>query len=119
MYKEVGSSRDIKPEEPEHKPKDPPVESRSFAELQAYIGKLDNVTVRKWYTYHDKRIHEQIDPNLPLEEKAHKAFELRNEYRTQARELPADPEARRELDRKHPFITNSGMLLPKFTNSIV
>lgn len=96
VYRETGAqSSNIKPN-------DSSLERRSFAELQSYIGKLDNVTVRKWYTYHDKRIHELLDQTLPMEEKARRAFELRNEYRTQARDLMADQEARRELDRKHP-----------------
>ena len=78
------------------------IESRSFTELKDYVGKLDDVTVRKWYVWHDKRIHEQIDSTLSLEQKARRAFELRNQYRTQARELMADQEKRRELDTKHP-----------------
>lgn len=63
---------------------------------------MDNVAVRHWYIYHDEQIHKQIDPNLPLEERARQAFELRNTYRTQARELMADTEARAELERKYP-----------------
>ena len=76
--------------------------SRSFEDLSSYIGKLDNVTVRKWYIWHDERIPEQIDSSLPMEEKARKAFELRNEYRTQARELMADRLLKRKLDIEHP-----------------
>ena len=78
------------------------IKTKSFAELQSFIGKLDDKTVREWYIYHDKRIYEQIDQTLPLEAKAHRAFELRNEYRTQAHELMADQVKRRELDLKHP-----------------
>ena len=51
---------------------------------------LDDVTVRKWYLYHDTRIHDLIDSSLPMEQKARKAFDLRNEYRTQARDLMND-----------------------------
>ena len=78
------------------------IERKDFNELVNYVGKLDDKTVREWYIYHDKQIYEQIDPTLSLEEKAHIAFNLRNEYRTQARELMADQEKRRELDAKHP-----------------
>ena len=77
-------------------------ESKSFVELQGYIGKLDDVSVRKRYIYHDKHIHEQIDQSLSLEEKARQAFELRNLYRTQARELIFDQKKRRELDANNP-----------------
>ena len=77
-------------------------ESKNFDELKEFIGKVDDTTVRKWYDYHDKRIHEQIDPGLSIEEKARCAFKLRNEYRTQARELMANKVKRRELDITDP-----------------
>ncbi len=60
------------------------------------------MTVRQWYIWHDEHIHEKIPEDLPLEEKARRAFELRNEYRTQARELMEDKAACEELDAKHP-----------------
>ena len=99
MYREVGDLK--KPAKPRGlAPKD--IESRDFDDLQAFVGKLDNLTVRKWYIYHDERIHELIDSSLPIEQKARMAFDLRNKYRTQARELMADQELRRELDRTNP-----------------
>ena len=61
-----------------------------------------DLTVRKWYIYHDKRIYEQIDSSLPMEEKARRAFELRNEYQTQARNLMANQTERARLDKEHP-----------------
>ena len=78
------------------------IESKTFEELRDYIGKLDNLTARKWYKYHDEHINEQIDSSLPLEEKARQAFELRNKYRTQTRDLMKDQKLRKELDEKHP-----------------
>ncbi len=88
------------PPKPTNEPQD--IESKDFNDLKDYIGKLYDLTVRKWYVYHDDKIHEQIDSSLSMEEKARQAFELRNKYRTQARELMADQEKRRELDAKHP-----------------
>ena len=78
------------------------IESKDFSELQMFLGKLDDITARKWYDYHDKRIHELIDSSLPMEQKARTAFDLRNKYRTQTRDLMADQEKRRELDIKRP-----------------
>ncbi len=37
-----------------------------------------------------------------MEEKARQAFELRNTYRTQARQLMAGEEMRRKLENEHP-----------------
>ena len=98
IYREVGEKKPVRPRAPAHKD----IESRDFDDLQAFLGKLDNLTVRKWYIYHDERIHELIDSSLPMEQKARMAFDLRNMYRTQARELMADKEERRRLDRDNP-----------------
>ena len=78
--------------------------SRSETELRRAFGWacLDDVTVRKWYLWHDTRITEQIDQSLSMEEKARKAFELRNEYRTQARDLMQNQKLRQKLDLEHP-----------------
>ena len=89
------------------------IESKNFSDLQNFLGKLDDLTVRKWYIYHDERIHELIDSSLPIEQKARMAFDLRNEYRTQARELMADQEERRRLDRENPNQTWEGILKHK------
>ena len=81
--------------------------------MQAYIGKLDNKTVREWYVYHDKQIHERISKDLPVEEQARQAFELRNQYRRQARDLMADQVLRQQLDRTDPSWTWEGLITHK------
>ncbi|MDR3314566.1 MAG: hypothetical protein LBS96_08970 [Oscillospiraceae bacterium] len=63
---------------------------------------LDNTTAREWYLAKLSSISEQINPALPLEERAKQAFDLRNMYRTQTRELMEDAEARERLDREKP-----------------
>ena len=110
MYDEVGTRKE--PGRPRGlAPKN--IESKDFSELQIFLGKLDNLTVRKWYSYHDERIHELIDSSLPIEQKARQAFEIRNKYRTQARNLMADQEARRRLDLTDPNPTWEGILRHK------
>ena len=79
------------------------LKKKTFEELQAYIGKLDNKTVREWYIYQSDWIHSQISTELPIEEQARQAFELRNKYRRQARDLMADQELRERLDREKPM----------------
>ena len=79
------------------------LKKKTFEELQAYIGKLDNKTVREWYIYQSEWIHSQISTELPIEERARQAFELRNQYRRQARDLLADQELRERLDREKPM----------------
>ncbi|MDR3313259.1 MAG: hypothetical protein LBS96_02240 [Oscillospiraceae bacterium] len=63
---------------------------------------MDNATVRAWYTAQIKGIPNQIDPAASLEDRARKAFDLRNLYRIQARELMSDVKARAQLDRERP-----------------
>lgn len=79
------------------------LKKKTFEELQAYIGKLDNKTVREWYIYQSDWIHSQISTELPIEERARQAFQLRNKYRRQARDLMADQELRERLDREKPM----------------
>lgn len=89
------------------------IKKKSFKELQAYVGKLDNKTVREWYIYHDKQIHALISKELPIEEQARQAFELRNQYRRQARDLMVDQELRKQLDRDEPMQTWEGLIAHK------
>ena len=45
---------------------------------------------------------DKIDTSQGLENQARQAYERRNANRTQARDLMADQEARRQLDKAHP-----------------
>ena len=81
--------------------KDPEL-SKKFGSL---FESLNNETVRKWYIWHAERIKDEIDSTLSLEEKARKAFELRNEYRTDARRMMADKKLRDELFAQRPNVT--------------
>ena len=46
--------------------------------------------MRKWYLEHEAMIPDLLDKNLSIEEQAKQAFYLRNQFRTEARELMAD-----------------------------
>ena len=78
-------------------------------QLKEYLEKINNNSnirfsnedVREWYVDTTKQIHNMVDCNLTLEEKAYKAFELRNEIRTGARKMMADSETRKMLEIEH------------------
>lgn len=63
---------------------------------------LSNRSARKWYLDHDSSIPDLIDRSRSTEEQARQAFELRNGFRTIARDLMKDVELRKELDATEP-----------------
>gem|GEM_PF-1540436 len=52
--------------------------------------KYSDKEARQWYLYKESQIPNMIDNNLSLEEQAIQAFNLRNQFRTQARDLVLD-----------------------------
>lgn len=76
--------------------------SMDFSEMQDLVQTLGDKETRLWYKAHDEKIPSIIDSSLSLEEQARKACELRNTYRTQARELMSNQQARMELDIEAP-----------------
>ena len=77
---------------------DLPIEKSS----KSGIMKMGNTEVRKWYKDSIANIPDSIDKTLPLEEQARQAFEARNSIRTQARNMMADEETRKKLDKEKP-----------------
>lgn len=73
-------------------------------------GSLSNVEARKWYLEHEAKIPDMIDSSLPLEEQAKQAFNLRNQFRTEARELMADRKTAESLYITDPNKTWEEML---------
>lgn len=61
--------------------------------------RLSNLETRKWYLAHDAKIPILIDKKRSVEEQARQAFELRNSFRTIARDLMEDQDTRKELDK--------------------
>lgn len=84
-----------------------------YKNMSALNGKLGDVEVRQWYKVHDENIPNMIDRTKTPEEQARQAHGLRNEYRTQARELMADQKARAELDKNNPNKTFEELLADK------
>ncbi|MBR2284576.1 MAG: phage minor capsid protein [Ruminococcus sp.] len=76
--------------------------SKDFNDIIPLKGKLSSADVRKWYVAHDKKIPELIDRSKSIEEQARQACELRNTFRTQARDLMEDQAARSVLDKTDP-----------------
>ncbi len=68
-------------------------------------GTLSNVDARKWYLEQEAKIPDLIDDSLPLEQQARQAFDLRNQYRTQARELMSDRQLAESLYATDPNLT--------------
>ena len=66
---------------------------------------LSNVEARMWYLEQEAKIPDMIDKSLPLEEQAKQAFNLRNQFRTQARELMEDRVTAESLYKTDPNLT--------------
>jgi hypothetical protein len=63
---------------------------------------LGNKEARLWYIKRLKQIPDMIDKSLPLEEQAKQAFELRNSFKTETRDLMFDKESANYLDIMEP-----------------
>ncbi|MEA5134644.1 MAG: minor capsid protein [Candidatus Fimivivens sp.] len=87
--------------------------SKDFKDIQGLKGKLGDKETRIWYDAHDKRIPNLIDRTRSIEEQARQAHELRNLYRTQARELMKNQELRKILDETRPNKSFEEMLAHK------
>ncbi|WP_281814829.1 hypothetical protein [Vallitalea longa] len=66
---------------------------------------LSDAEVRRWYNQQDARIPELIDDTLSLEEQAKQASGLRNQFRTEARELMSNRELAQHLNKTRPNLT--------------
>lgn len=73
-----------------------------FEDIKELKYSLSDLNVRLWYKAKDANIINLIDKSLPLEGQARQACELRNTYRTQARDLMRDQEKRKQLDKENP-----------------
>ena len=122
-YKQTYYEQGIKRNPPENVPS---VKNEPVSELQTKVesammqrdieplpGSLSNEDARIWYLNRDAEIPNMIDRTKPVEDQARQAFELRNQFRTKARDLMADQDARKELDQQHPNKTFDELLSDK------
>lgn len=75
---------------------------RDFKDMSSLVGKLGDKEARLWYKAKMNEIPEKINTNQALELQAREAHTMRNDVRTQTRELMADQEQRRHLDATRP-----------------
>lgn len=68
-------------------------------------GTLSDVEARQWYLEQEAKIPNMIDDSLPLEQQARQAFELRNQFRTPARELMSNRQLAESLNITDPNLT--------------
>ncbi len=68
-------------------------------------GTLSNIDARAWYLQNEANITSLIDRTLPVKEQAKQAFNLRNKFRTKARDLMADRKKAVELSSTDPNLT--------------
>ncbi|MEG0369260.1 MAG: minor capsid protein, partial [Hungatella sp.] len=78
------------------------INQMDFSEMDNLKGTLGNKETRLWYKAHDEGIADKIDTTKPIEDQARQAHALRNEYRTQARDLMKDQKERQGLDVSRP-----------------
>lgn len=86
------------------------INALSDDKIKSLNGLLGNKEVRIWYKHKDEQIPDVLDKKMGLEDQAKKAHELRNQYRTQARDLMKDLKARAELDKIKPNLTFEQLL---------
>ena len=61
-------------------------------------GSLSDLDARKWYLEQESKIPEMIDKTKPLEQQARHAFELRNQFRSQARDAMSNRSVAEKLN---------------------
>ena len=87
-----------------------------FEDMFGLIEKLGDKEVRVWYKYHDEQIPDLIDKTKPLADQAKQACDLRNKYRTQARDLMKNQKLRKMLDKEQPNKSFEELLEHKIKN---
>ena len=91
------------------------IAGKPFEQLQPLKEKLSDRAVRKWYNAQDAAIPYQIDQSLCIEDQARQACELRNQNRTNARDLMRNQKKRRELDITDPNKSFEELIEDKMT----
>ena len=80
---------------------------------KSFDVKLENKEVRKWYIEHNNNIPNLIDTKKPLEQQAKQAFDLRGQYKQQARNMMLDRESAEYLEKNEKSKTFNELLREK------
>lgn len=89
------------------------INALDYADMGELRQKLGLQETRFWYDEKCRAIPDLIDRAQSLETQARQACELRRGYKFQARELMADQERRKQLDRERPIETFEQILAKK------
>ncbi len=89
---------------------------KDFNEIPSFHESCSNLQTRKWYKWHDENIPNIIDKTKSIEDQARQAHELRNIYRTQARDLMKDQSLRAKLDKDSPNKSFEELMLHKIND---
>ena len=73
-----------------------------YDDIKHLNGSLSDKVTRQWYVLHDKKIPDMIDRNQSIEDQARQAHALRNQFRTNARDLMLNQDERKWLDKENP-----------------
>lgn len=86
-------------------------------DMSKYIGKeiveTDNKSIREWYYANVHDIPNQIDRSKPFEEQVKQAYNLRNNYKHEARVAMSDRETAERLEKKRPVKSFDELLQDK------
>lgn len=87
-----------------------------YKDIKHLNGSLSDKVTRQWYVLHDKQIPDMVDKSKPIEEQARQAHALRNQFRTNARDLMLNQDERKWLDKSHPNLTFDEQISKKMSD---
>lgn len=84
-----------------------------YEDIKHLNGCLSDKVTRKWYVIHDEKIPDMIDKTKPIEDQSRQAHALRNQFRTNARDLMLNQDERKWLDKAKPNLTYEEQIIKK------
>ncbi|MBQ8171777.1 MAG: phage minor capsid protein [Oscillospiraceae bacterium] len=87
-----------------------------YDDIKHLNGCLSDKVTRQWYVLHDKMIPDMIDKTKSIEDQARQAHALRNQFRTNARDLMLNQDERKWLDESHPNLTFEEQIAKKMSD---
>ncbi len=93
--------------------------SSDYNDIKHLNGCLSDKVTRKWYVTHDKQIPGMIDKTKSIEEQARQAHALRNQFRTNARDLMLNQDERAWLDKDKPNLSFDEQVAKKMSDKSI